>query len=203
MASNNNAPHGFAPIGTMHGGAQRIEEFAKVATNAAIIYKQDIVTRLTGSTTNSEGRIVGLIDAAVSFTPGTTLITGVVLNTSLASTATDHQVFTDPEMIYEAQSTNGTSNGAGGAGINAADPGKNINANVATAGTVYGTAAGRQGLSGMMIDPTTIATTSTLDFHMLGLYQEFEATGGNAFGAYARIIVLANKHRMANAVAGV
>lgn len=201
--ANANAPHGFEPIRTFHGGAMLTEEFIKLAANGNAIFRNDIAVRLTGSGLNSEGRTVGVIDTTGSFTPGTTLETGILLNYAVASKLTDHQVIVDPALIMEAQDDATTSSGAGGTGTNAADPGKNANANVSTAGTVFGTQAGKQGLSGHQIAANSIATTGTLDVHLIELLQVSEAQGGNAFGANARIVCSFNRHRMANQVVGV
>jgi hypothetical protein len=54
-------------------------------------------------------------------------------------------------------------------------------------------------LSGHELDESTAATTNTLDVKLLRLF----GSPDNAYGAYGRYEIVFNKHRMANAIAGV
>jgi hypothetical protein len=74
--------------------------------------------------------------------------------------------------------------------IAAADLGKNA-ALVAGAGSAVTLQSGHS-LNG-------IATTNTLAFHVLGLWQSPD----NALGAYARVLVTVNKSQLADQIAGV
>jgi hypothetical protein len=124
----------------------------------------------------------GAIEA--SATPGTTLYSGVALTYSPASTAGNVLVCTSPTAIYESQG-----NGA----IAEADMGLNANL-LLTAG---GGGGGLQ--SKHQINATGMDVTATLDVHLLELYGVPE----NDWGAYARVTLMFNKHRMAPAAVGV
>jgi len=203
MAGNQNAPHGFEPIGTLHGGAMQTMEFVKLAAFGHAIYRNDIVHAATSDATNSEGRIAPALEGSDTFTPGTTLESGILLNYAPASTLSDHQVLIDPHLIMEGQDDGSVNPATVVLGVQPQDPGKNANITLATAGQTFGSAAGKQGLSGQQIDATTIATTNTLDLHILHLLYVNEALGGNAFGANSRVVVTFNRHRLANQVVGV
>jgi hypothetical protein len=173
MANINN-PHGLMPLGTsLSGGPQAIQILQKVASNANAIYRYDPVAR------QADGSI-----GADSITPGTTLYSGVSLNYGAASTLTDQAVVISPDAIYEVQCDS--------TAIAAGDMGANAN-------LTLGAGSATTKMSGAVINGGSIATTSTLDLHLLGLFNIV----GNAFGAYARIEVVFNKHRMAPGVAGV
>lgn len=115
--------------------------------------------------------------------PGTTLYSGVAMDYSAASTAFNHTVIISPDAVFECQAA-GT--------LNFAQMGQNANL-LLNAGSAISK------LSGHAIDDTTVAVTATLDLHLLKAY----ATLDNAYGQYARIEVVFNKSRLANAVAGV
>ena len=172
MANNNN-PHGLLPLMTnLQGGAPAIQRFAKLVGYATAIFQGDPVNRVSG----------GALQASI--TPGTTLITGVSLEYSPASTANAGiAVITDPGCIFESQAA-GT--------LNATDMGLNANLYVGAGSTLT-----RQ--SGYAIDDTTKATTSTLDLHLLEAYTSVD----NAYGLYARVEVIFNKSRMNGGTAGV
>jgi hypothetical protein len=89
----------------------------------------------------------------------------------------------DPNIIFEVQEI-GT-----GTALTSAAVGLNCNL-VAAANSGY--------LSGWVLDNTTEASTSTLDVKLLGLKQ----VPGNAFGAYAKWLVLINNHVYRGGVTG-
>ena len=178
MANTNN-PHGLRPLGTSVTGAPTsIAQYQKSAANATPIYRQDVVARQSG----------GMIGAD-SITPGTTLLSGVSLDYGAASTLTTHLVVTSPDALFEVQADASSGN----VGIVAANCGLNANL-VYAAGTTL-----PPRLSGTMLAVSSLATTSTLDVHVLGLYADVN----NAFGPQARIEIVINKHRLAPGVAGV
>lgn len=163
------------PLGlTIGGGAPFIDEFQKAASYATALFRYDAVNRVADNTIDT------------SATPGTTLYSGVVLDRGAASTATTHHVIVSPDALFESQCSGAT-------GLLAADMGLNANLILSGGGNAV------TGQSGHQIDTTTLAATATLDMHLLGLFN----VGDNAFGPYARIEVMFNKHRMAPGVAGV
>jgi len=173
MANTDN-PHGLRPIGTIHGGGFEVEEFNKVVGYGTAIFMFDAVNRVAD----------GSIEA--SATPGTTNYSGVSLNFGAALKATPHLVLTDPSVIYEAQDNNATD------GIAAADLGLNANLQLNAGNTTTEQ-------SGHEINETGADVTATLDVHLRKLFGAVD----NAHGAWARIEITFNKHRMAPATVGV
>lgn len=172
--ANNNAPFGLLWLGTtLSGGHASIQHFTKLVGYATGIFTGDPVNR-----------VAGYIQA--SATPGTTLYSGVSLDYSPAATAGQVTVLISPDAIYACQDSDGNTTG-----IVIANLGDNANLLAGAGSTLT-----RQ--SGYTIDDTTVATTNTLDLHLLNLY----ATVSNAFGPYAIVEVVFNKHRMAPGVAG-
>ncbi|NWG75089.1 MAG: hypothetical protein HXY24_10865 [Rubrivivax sp.] len=126
----------------------------------------------------ADGRVL-----EVPATPGTTRISGVNLNWGAASKATKHLVVVDPVYVFEAQADDA---------LAAADMGLNAN-------LVYGAGSATKLTSGHQIDASTVAVTATLDVKLLKKL----AIPGNDWGAYVRIEILINKHRMTGDTAGV
>jgi hypothetical protein len=166
--SNVDNPHGLRPLGwNLGGGPPLIQYFDKAVGYGTAIFMYDAVNRVAD----------GTIDK--SATPGTTNYSGVALNRGAASTLTTHAVIVSPDAVFEAQDNDDTD------GFAAADMGLNVslelNAGSATTGQ-----------SGHELDESTATTTDTLDMHMLALL----AVPDNAYGAFSRIEVIFNKHRM-------
>lgn len=175
MANVDN-PHGLRPLmRTLSGGCPTIQWMQKDASEAAAIFQWDAVNR------EADGNI-----EANSATPGTTLYSGVSLNHGAAATLTDHAVVVSPDAVFEAQDNSDTD------GFAAADLGLNVNIELNA-----GSATTK--ISGHELDESTVATTATLDLKLLALLN----TPDNAHGAFSRIEVVFNKHRMNPAVAGV
>jgi hypothetical protein len=89
----------------------------------------------------------------------------------------------DPNIIFEVQEI--------GTGTQLTSAAVGLNCNL-----VAGTNSGY--LSGWLLDNTTEASTSTLDVKLLGLKQ----VSNNAFGAYAKWLVLINNHVYRGGVTG-
>src|SRR4051812_27587734 len=171
MANANN-PHGLRPLGvTVGGGVPQIEHFKKLVGYGSAIYRNDAVARAA--------------DAAIQLpaTPGTTLITGVAMAYSAASTADTVAVMITPEAIYEAQ-VNGS--------LVEADLGLNAN-------LLYTAGNSTTKMSKHEINAASADVTSTLDVHLLKLHP----VPRNAFGTNAKFEIVINKSRLANAVVGV
>jgi hypothetical protein len=175
MANVDN-PHGLAYLGrTEDGGFAKVRHFAKDASEGGAIYPGDVVIRENDGNIKAGG------------TPGTSLYTGVAQNWGALSTLTDHAVITSPSALFEAQDNNASDGfAAGDLGMNA-----NLEFNSGNATTKK---------SGHEINETGAdGTTATLDVQLLDLLR----VSNNAFGAWSRIIVKFNKHRMSYGVAGV
>lgn len=185
MANVNN-PHGLRPImRDFQGGNSQVNPYTKAAAYAQAIYKWDPVTLLAGV----------LNGPASGITPGTTRYRGVSLNWSVASVLTTHLIVDSPGAIFEVQ---GDGSGSGGNVISAATMGFKANLNVAS---VAGGGVTRDN-SGVQLTESTIATTSSLDVHIMqlvggpGLSQTGLNPGSpdNAYGVNARVEVRFNKH---------
>lgn len=175
MANVDN-PHGLFPIGrTLSGGFPLIQKMVKDSSEAAAIFQWDAVNR------EADGNI-----EANSATPGTTLYSGVALNYGAAATQTEHLVAVSPDALFDIQDNNDTD------GIAEADLGLNANIEL-NAGSATSL------ISGHELDESTANTTNSLDLHILGKVND----PSNAFGAWCRLLVIFNKHRMAPGVAGV
>ncbi len=172
MANLNN-PFGLLPLYVLSGGPIQTEEYSKVVGYGTAVFAHDAVARVSG----------GAIQ--IPATPGTTLISGVSINYSPASTAAIHTVIVGTDQVYIAQ-------GDGSGSLNAADEGLNANL-VFTAGN----AATKQ--SKHQVAESTKATTATLDVHLLRIAQKPD----NADGANARFEILISKYRLAPGGAGV
>lgn len=179
--ANEDRPHGLAPIGRIGGGPIWVRgDFNKLAAFATGIFENDVVMQKAGDATFGKVVEPGLT------TPGTTLPSGVAMNFAAASVASVHFIITDPWAIFEMQDNNDTD------GFTAANEGLNANIETNAGGSVTH-------LSGGELDESTIATTSTLDLHILGLYNDPK----NAYGSFSRVEVIFNKHRMFPSSAGV
>lgn len=167
MANRDN-PHGLRPLGrTLAGGFPTVETFSKIATYGTAIFIWDAINRVAD----------GSIEA--SATPGTTTYSGVSLNHGAASTLTTHVCMVSPDALYEAQDNAATD------GFAAADLGLNAN-------LVLGAGSATTLISGHEINETGVDVTDSLDVHLLRLYPSPD----NAHGAWARIEIIFNKHRM-------
>ncbi|MBM3744173.1 MAG: hypothetical protein FJW34_00075 [Acidobacteria bacterium] len=116
-------------------------------------------------------------------TPGTTRITGVNLNWGAASKATTHLVVVSPDVVFDCQADGS---------LDEADMGLNAN-------LIYNAGDATALKSGHEVNSATEDVTSTLDVHLLKKL----AVPGNDYGAYARLEILINKHRMASDAVGV
>ena len=189
--ANANTPFGLKPVKDARSGNETggLEMFYVPSSDATALYIGDPVVK------------AGSADAAgiASVTRATAgaAITGVVMGFvpdgttdqagyRAASTAAYVLVCTDPSEAFIIQE-----DGVGGQ-LAAADIGLNASIIVA-AGNAYSKR------SGVMLDSSTKATTSTLELKILGL----APIPGNDFGAYAKFLVMINNSTEATASAGV
>ena len=177
--ANVNSPFGFRPLmRSISGGpGAALLQVSKLASYGTALFIGDAVTKVSGSTQNFPA-----ISAAI--TPGTTPVTGVNLIYGAASTATNHAIVPVDGQIFVAQA-NGTAN------ITASVLNQNANINL-------GAGSATTLLSGHVLDSGTLATTGTLDLHIMQLWQSAD----NALGQYARVEVKFNSNTYGNQQAG-
>lgn len=196
---NANTPFGLAPVEYLSGapwnGQARRYFIPQADANAYAI--GDPVTLAGSSDANG-------VASVVLMTPGSGMLGVIVgmggpsygggnfdptnLNTTVIPATKTRgyyvSVVDDPNVVFEVQEV-GT-----GTQLTAAEVGLNCN-------LVAGTNSGY--MSGWQLTNTTEATTATLDVKLLGLSQK----PGNAFGAYAKWLVLMNNHVYRGGVAGI
>lgn len=186
--ANVNAPNGFQYFGRLEGGSPTAGLTTRLisSSDTAAVGQGDPVTSLgTGYVTAS--------------TAGTTQIDGIFNGCEYLSTALGRTVFTnywpgsgatgdvkayiytDPQAQFVVQSDN--------TAITFADVGANINFTAGTPNSVTG-------FSTASVSQSTIATTNTLPFRIVGLLSEAASpaatTGTDNTSAYNRVIVTAN-----------
>lgn len=185
--SNTNAANGFQYFGRLEGGAVTAGLTTRLVSSSdtAALGQGDPVTSLT----------TGYVTAS---TAGTTQIDGIVNGFEYLSTALGRVVetnyyagsgaagdvkaylYTDPQGLFVAQSNN--------TAILFSDIGANINF---TAGTPNATT----GFSTASLDQSSINTTNTLPFRIVGLLSDSAppgASGTDNASAFNRVIVSAN-----------
>lgn len=143
--ANTNAPRGFRPVANLLGGGEYIRTYIHPATDGTAIGKWDLVTT------------TGAADTVEQFDAGDPIL-GVALNYTALSVASGSLgvpvMYTNYWTVLEAQED------SDGGSIAAASEGLNCTVIVAAANTTTG-------LSQMMLDSSSVATTSTLDVRLL------------------------------------
>lgn len=172
MANVNNL-HGFRPLmRSISGGPGAAAVGAhKLVGDGTALFINDVVKKAGSGVRNSQCVTAGTA-AAANF--GVNLIYGA------ASTLTDHIVIPGIHQVFEAQIDT----------IAVGTLGQNAN-------LVAGAGNATTKISGHSLN--SLATTNTLDFHVLGLWRSSD----NAVGAYARVEVTFNNSQFANQIAGV
>jgi hypothetical protein len=184
--ANTNAGNGFQYFGRLEGGSPTAGLSTRLlaSTDASLIGQGDPVTSLgTGYVTLS--------------TAGTTQIDGIVngfeyLSTTLSKTVETNYyggsgaagdvkvyIYSDPQAVFQVQSNN--------TAVLFSDIGANANF---TAGTPNATT----GFSTATLDQSSINTTNTLPFRIVGLLADSAPPGapGTENSAYNRVLVTAN-----------
>lgn len=189
---NINAPNGFRAVKHITGAPYngQVNAYAGLASDNTATFIGDIV-KLTG--TGGAGTGMDGIPSATSITAVTDMPVGVVvgfqydpnnlsLRYRLASTNRTMYVVDSPDVIFEAQDSGTTA---------VTDVGLNIQPTFATAGSTT------TGQSGMQLDGTTKATTSTHMFQIQRVVQRPNVE----LGANGRFEVRWNRHQFIQTVA--
>jgi hypothetical protein len=166
-----------APIG--------VQSYGKPSSDGTAIFMGDVLMKVASSVTNPAGGnpMPSCKTAVGNGTPGTGLWLGVSLNYGAASAATEQLVIDDPSALFYAQCDDSA------AETIASKVGKNANF-VLTAGN----ATTKQ--SQVVIDHTTIATTSTRDVRIRQFVNNVGVNPDNA--AYPIFEVEIVLHQFAN-----
>lgn len=178
--ANTSRINGFRPVESLGQTNQgRLGYYAVAAADATAIFIGDMVV-LDGSA-NTDGvatvtkataanAVIGPV-VGVSFDPTN-------LNTPqyrASSTSKFVYVADDPAAVFEVQAS---------AALTAADVGLNANLSLGTGSTTTG-------LSGETIDASSVTTTTTAQFKILGFAQRVD----NATGTSAKLLVKINNHQ--------
>lgn len=190
--ANNNSPFGFVPVKTMGGeGAPAMNEYSILTAYATGIGLGDPVKFAGDSSTFGKPylALAGVSDVFVGIFAGCeyTDSSGAVrfeknwvASTSvLTGTRIKAYVYDDPRTLFKVQMS-----GA----LAATDIPNNADL---TAGTVV------NGVSGAMLDSTTILTTNTLGWRI----REFWEAPGNELGTYGIVVCQINRSAFSNQIA--
>ena len=195
--ANANIPTGLNPVRDIYGrpwnGA--VNHYAVPASDATAIFIGDPVKLVgTSSTINSQSM------ANVALAATTDVIVGVVVgflaadrDSSLyrvASTQRIAIVCDNPDALYEIQDI------SSGTPLTIADIGLNVSFAAGAGGNTF------TGLSGIVLDNTTEATTNTLALKIVGFPNRPDNDAADA-EASKKYYVRINRHQFANQVAGI
>lgn len=199
--ANVNRPAGLCPVKYRSGAAWdgKLNMYYIASADANAFAKGDPVT-LSGSADSNGvagitlatagtgnlvlGCVMGMAGVVYGAASGDPASLNTVIVPATKTKAYYVLVCDDPEVIYEIQE------GTDGAALTVADVGLNFNLK---SGTNNGY------VSGWVLDNDTGATGATLQLKTLGLSQRRD----NAFGTYAKWLVLINHHQFRAGVAGV
>ena len=186
MANVDNA-FGFRYINSLDGSCSPAKRYYIAAGDGTAVFKGDVVKLAGGADTFGIPTVIQAAagDKAVGVVVGVDQVRDVSdANFSLyrtyrpASVGMYVWVIDDPYAIFEVQADDV------GSTLAATDIGLNADMIVAAGSTVNGT-------SGMELDTSTKATTSTLNFKIQGIVQR---TGNEAFVANQNVLVMFNIH---------
>lgn len=185
--ANTNAPNGFTRFGLLDGASPTMGfQTRKVTSSSAIGYGDPVVSLATGYidiATAGTTQISGIFQGCYYLNPG---VGRVVWSknwpgSASASGAGTAFVDTDPNALWSVQSNN--------TAIVFADIDANIN-------FVVGTPDATTGFSTSSADQSTINTTDTLPFRIVGLLTDYlpanSVSGTDNASAYNRVIVAPN-----------
>ena len=191
--ANADTPFGLRPVGVVGGGPRNgaVRHFSTATGDATAIYIGDPV-QLSGTSQTITGSVYLDVGQAATGEVVVGVVVGVlpVTNESLRYRAASTQrillVDVDPNTLFEIQEV------SGGTALTANDAGLNAN-------FVVGTGSTTTALSGVELNNSGEAVTSTLDLNIVGLVDRTD----NAIGEHAKWLVRINRHQYANQVAGI
>lgn len=193
--ANSDKPFGLRPYSTLNGSPYigTVRTYFVPATDTTAIYVGDPV-KLAGG----EGTLYpdDLALPTATKADSTDVVIGVcvgvkplpdALSTQYrpASTAQYIMVDVDPQTVYLVQGDSQT--------WDATDPGNNANFTASTGVTTTG-------VSNLVVDQSTAATTATLDFQILG---SAPIVGNDLTGGYPLLLVKLNNHQFVDGATGV
>ena len=182
MANVNN-PFGLRPLGNLSAtGGQKQYGYVIDDNQSGAIYQGDLVTLVGGYlvkfSPNTHVSAIGVFNGCFYNDPTTQKPTwknyypGSINITTGTLVA---EVLDDPNQLYIIQAS---------ASLAQTDMGNNANVSGSTGSTV-------NGISYMVLDTTTKATTAALNLKMVGIYD----VPSNTFGSYVQVVVKINQHR--------
>jgi len=182
MANVNN-PFGLRPLGNLSAtGGQKQYGYVIDDNQSGAIYQGDLVTLIGGYLVKfapgSYNTSVGVFNGCFYNDPTTQKPTwknyypGSINITTGTIVA---EVLDDPNQLYIIQAS---------ASLAQTDMGNNADISGSTGSTV-------NGISYMVLDTTTKATTAALNLKMVGIYD----VPSNTFGSYVQVVVKINEHR--------
>jgi len=182
MANVNN-PFGLRPLGNLSAtGGQKQYGYVIDDNQSGAIYQGDLVTLIGGYLVkfapNTHVSAIGVFNGCFYNDPTTQKPTwknyypGSINITTGTIVA---EVLDDPNQLYIIQAS---------ASLAQTDMGNNADVSGSTGSTV-------NGISYMVLDTTTKATTAALNLKMVGIYD----VPSNTFGSYVQVVVKINEHR--------
>lgn len=185
--ANSNAGNGFQYFGRLEGGSptEGLTTRLLASTDTSVIGQGDPVTSLsTGYVTLASAgttQIDGIVNGFeyLSTAVGRVVYPNYYSGSGAAGDVTVH-IYNDPQGVFQAQSNN--------TAIVFADIGNNINFSAGTPNAVTG-------FSTATLDQSSINTTNTLPFRIVGLLSDAAppgASGTDNTTAYNRVLVSAN-----------
>lgn len=168
--ANVNAPFGFRPtMRTLSGGCGSQVPAHKLAGDNTALFINDAINQAASGTKPTR-----CIKAAAG--PATAVVLGVNLTHGPASTATDHVIVLAKDAVFVVQG-----DGSGAAFL--------VAANLAMAANIVFTAGDAlTKISKHSLGETSLASTSTLDLKVRGLYQD----SVNVAGRWAKVFITFN-----------
>jgi hypothetical protein len=207
--ANTNRPNGFTPVGTMSGSPWQasVTQYSLDATHAALAVG-DLVQMtadgyldiLAAGETQMMGVVVGVLNQASVDVLGkqgdhflsssSPTLSGVNAHSVPLNTAGVILVCTAPDVILEAQEDGDTDP------LELADIGSNVE-------IIGGGPDSTTGISDMMIDSSSHATTNTLPLRLLGLAQRPDNEYISGGQAYTRWLVTPANHALSGLNVGI
>jgi hypothetical protein len=188
--ANTNAPRGLIPVKTLGGGIpQRSSNYSIATGYSTSLFRGDPVksagTGRTIAIATVGALFLGAFDGCSYTNAAGERIYSPYWPASTTATDIVAHVYDDPATLFEIQVDDT-------AGLVAADVGQNIDFISGTGSTVYGT-------SGYQADQSTLGAGSDIGLKIYSLVDRPD----NAYGQYAKALVLINEHEYKAAVAGV